>query len=139
PRATLWATDISRPALAVASRNAARLGMAGRVTFVESDLLTCFLAARASEPAGCGETLPNAVIPSPSPCHSERSEESLHFAQGELREESRLASQDLRDSSSPAAPRIDEQSRRSWLASQDLRDSRTCEIPRRLRLLGLTS
>src|SRR5437763_15638081 len=61
PRATLWATDISRPALAVASRNAARLGMAGRVTFVESDLLTCFLAARASEPAGCGEMLSNAV------------------------------------------------------------------------------
>ncbi|PYV24908.1 MAG: hypothetical protein DMG24_10185 [Acidobacteria bacterium] len=108
PRATLWATDISRPALAVASRNAARLGMAGRVTFVESDLLTCFLAARASEPAGCGEMLSNAVTPSPSPCHSERSEESLHFAQGELREESRPASQDLRASSSSAAPRNDE-------------------------------
>ena len=48
PRAILFATDISRPALDVASRNAARLGMAERVKFLESDLLACFLDARAS-------------------------------------------------------------------------------------------
>ena len=47
PRALLFATDISRPALDVASRNAARLGMAERVKFLESDLLACFLDARA--------------------------------------------------------------------------------------------
>jgi release factor glutamine methyltransferase len=47
PRASLFATDVSRPALEVASRNAARLGMAERVTFLESDLLGCFLEARA--------------------------------------------------------------------------------------------
>jgi release factor glutamine methyltransferase len=47
PRALLFATDISRPALEVASRNAARLGMPERVTFLESDLLACFLDARA--------------------------------------------------------------------------------------------
>ena len=48
PRAILFATDISRPALDVASRNAAQLGMAERVKFLESDLLACFLDARAS-------------------------------------------------------------------------------------------
>ena len=47
PRALLFATDISRPALEVASRNAARLGLPERVTFLESDLLACFLDARA--------------------------------------------------------------------------------------------
>jgi len=47
PRAILFATDISRPALDVASRNAARLGMAERVKFLESDLLAFFLDARA--------------------------------------------------------------------------------------------
>ena len=39
--AMIIATDISRPALVVASRNARRLGLAGRVRFVESDLLAC--------------------------------------------------------------------------------------------------
>ena len=39
PRAILLGVDISRPALAVASRNAARLGMRERVKFLESDLL----------------------------------------------------------------------------------------------------
>jgi release factor glutamine methyltransferase len=43
PRASLSGVDISAPALAVASRNAARLGMAERVTFLESDLLAQFL------------------------------------------------------------------------------------------------
>jgi len=39
PRAMLFGVDISRPALAVASCNAARLGMLERVRFLESDLL----------------------------------------------------------------------------------------------------
>ncbi|PYU90988.1 MAG: peptide chain release factor N(5)-glutamine methyltransferase, partial [Acidobacteria bacterium] len=47
PRAVLFATDISRPALEVASRNAERLGMAERVKFLETDLLAFFLDARA--------------------------------------------------------------------------------------------
>ncbi|PYU93150.1 MAG: peptide chain release factor N(5)-glutamine methyltransferase [Acidobacteria bacterium] len=84
PRAILFATDISRPALDVASRNAARLGTAERVTFLESDLLACFLDAPASDPEGCGTTARNTVIPGPSPCHSERSEESRYSAQGRL-------------------------------------------------------
>jgi len=43
PRAILFAADISRPALVVASRNALRLGMPERVKFLESDLLARFL------------------------------------------------------------------------------------------------
>jgi release factor glutamine methyltransferase len=42
PAAQIFAGDISPPALAVARRNAARHGMAGRVTFVQSDLLAAF-------------------------------------------------------------------------------------------------
>jgi release factor glutamine methyltransferase len=43
PRAILFAVDISRAALVVASRNAVRLGMPERVKFLESDLLTRLL------------------------------------------------------------------------------------------------
>jgi release factor glutamine methyltransferase len=43
PAAKFLATDISRAALAVARRNAQRLHLAGRVQFVEADLLSCFL------------------------------------------------------------------------------------------------
>ena len=39
PGAIFFGVDISRPALAVASRNAVRLGMRERVKFLESDLL----------------------------------------------------------------------------------------------------
>jgi release factor glutamine methyltransferase len=49
PRATIFATDISLPALAVARRNAERLRLAERVQFLQGDLLECLLAA---EPAG---------------------------------------------------------------------------------------
>ena len=45
PRAEIYATDISRPALEVAARNAARLGMEGRVRFLEGDLLAPLLDA----------------------------------------------------------------------------------------------
>lgn len=44
PRATIFATDLSRPALAVAARNADRLGMRGCVTLVQCNLLECFAA-----------------------------------------------------------------------------------------------
>src|SRR5882762_4781537 len=39
PEADLYALDISRAALAVAQRNAARLGFSNRITFLESNLL----------------------------------------------------------------------------------------------------
>src|SRR5215472_16383916 len=41
------ATDVSRPALEVAQRNARRLGLADPVRFVEADLLNCFGAQNA--------------------------------------------------------------------------------------------
>ena len=43
PRAELFATDISIAALDVAARNAQRLGMAGRIEFLESELLAVLL------------------------------------------------------------------------------------------------
>ncbi len=43
PRAEVYATDISTDALAVAARNAKRLGAASQVKFSESDLLSCLL------------------------------------------------------------------------------------------------
>ena len=43
PNAELFGTDISATALAVAKRNAVRLGLAARVQFVEADLLSYFL------------------------------------------------------------------------------------------------
>jgi release factor glutamine methyltransferase len=42
PAATIYATDIAKPALAVAEHNAARLGFGDRVHFLESDLLDAF-------------------------------------------------------------------------------------------------
>jgi release factor glutamine methyltransferase len=42
PSAIMVATDVSRPALEVATRNARRLRLADRVLFVEADLLSCF-------------------------------------------------------------------------------------------------
>jgi len=44
-QAEIYATDISGPALVVAVRNAARLGMQDRVKFLEGDLLTPLLDA----------------------------------------------------------------------------------------------
>jgi release factor glutamine methyltransferase len=44
-QAEICATDVSRPALAVAARNAARVGMEGRVRFLEGDLLAPLLYA----------------------------------------------------------------------------------------------
>ncbi|MGB6545297.1 MAG: peptide chain release factor N(5)-glutamine methyltransferase [Candidatus Acidiferrales bacterium] len=42
PRAHIFATDISAPALGVARRNAARHGVAGRIEFLECNLLDAF-------------------------------------------------------------------------------------------------
>jgi release factor glutamine methyltransferase len=42
----IYATDISRPALEVAARNAVRVGMEGRVRFLEGNLLAPLLDAR---------------------------------------------------------------------------------------------
>jgi len=43
PHAEIYATDISHPALEVAARNAVRLGLEGRVRFLEGDLLAPLL------------------------------------------------------------------------------------------------
>ncbi|HEV2491507.1 MAG TPA: peptide chain release factor N(5)-glutamine methyltransferase [Terriglobia bacterium] len=45
PRATIFGVDVSRAALAVAARNAARLGMTERVKWVEGDLLASLVGA----------------------------------------------------------------------------------------------
>jgi release factor glutamine methyltransferase len=46
--ATIFATDISKPALAIAQRNANKLGFADRIQFLESDLLRSFLSTPSS-------------------------------------------------------------------------------------------
>src|ERR1700747_535529 len=51
PAANIYALDISQAALAVARRNAARLGFSDRIKFLESDLLEKFLAAGARHAA----------------------------------------------------------------------------------------
>lgn len=45
PAATIYATDISKAALEVAKRNAARLGFSDRIHFLESNLLEAFQSA----------------------------------------------------------------------------------------------
>ena len=50
PAATIYATDISKAALQVAERNAARNGITDRIQFLESNLLETF-AAKGSAPA----------------------------------------------------------------------------------------
>ncbi len=48
--ATIYATDISKPALEIARRNAARHGLSGRMQFLESDLLAAFQYSLAQTP-----------------------------------------------------------------------------------------
>jgi release factor glutamine methyltransferase len=49
PQARLWATDISRAALAIAWRNAARYDFEARIEFIEASLLTPFLLGGQAE------------------------------------------------------------------------------------------
>lgn len=48
--ATVYATDISRPALEIARRNAARHSLSDRIQFLESDLLGAFQSSLAQTP-----------------------------------------------------------------------------------------
>jgi len=50
PAATIYATDISPAALAVAHRNATRLGFTNRVAFLESNLFSVFSSSSDSSP-----------------------------------------------------------------------------------------
>ena len=49
PHATVYATDISAAALAVARRNAARLGVLHQIHFLESNLLGAFIESRVTD------------------------------------------------------------------------------------------
>jgi release factor glutamine methyltransferase len=51
PQARIWATDVSRAALAIAWRNAARYDLESRIEFLEASLLTPFLLGGAAENA----------------------------------------------------------------------------------------
>ena len=53
PAAKLYALDISPAALAVAQRNATRLGFSNHITFVESDLLAAISVSGAQQRSGC--------------------------------------------------------------------------------------
>ncbi len=62
PNATLTAADISPAALAVARRNAAKHGLSGRITFLESDLLSAF-----QPPASSVQPLASSLSQIPDP------------------------------------------------------------------------
>lgn len=55
PDATVWATDLSAPALEVAAKNVARHGLTDRVILVEGDLLAPFSPLAPSGPRLAGE------------------------------------------------------------------------------------
>ena len=65
PAAQTYATDISPAALAVAKRNAARLGFSNRITFLESNLFEAF-SSSSHQPALSGSA-GSAVTNHPSP------------------------------------------------------------------------
>jgi release factor glutamine methyltransferase len=67
PDARIFATDISPAALAIAQRNATRLGFPNRVTFLESNLLSAFsdVGARYFVPVLGTDTSPNLCFPGP--------------------------------------------------------------------------
>jgi release factor glutamine methyltransferase len=65
PEAELVATDISPDALEVARANAEALGLAGRVRFVESDLLDEFLSHHGSTAAGFDTRAFDLVVSNP--------------------------------------------------------------------------
>ena len=90
PQATVFATEISRPALDVARRNAARLGMASRVRYFEDDLLTQFLNGRSGDAPARGDM--DFVVSNPPYVGRDQ----LDLVQREVREfEPRLAWGDL--------------------------------------------
>jgi release factor glutamine methyltransferase len=70
PAAKFYALDISPAALAVAQRNASRLGFSDRITFVESDLLAAILAtgAQHAAPLRVKESATQLIQKLPSSC-----------------------------------------------------------------------
>src|SRR6266568_3176992 len=89
-KAEIYATDISEPALAVARANAQRLGMSDRVTFLECDLLECFLDPRTARQGGSEGYLHSFDFVVSNPPYVGRDE--LDSVQREVREfEPRLA------------------------------------------------
>jgi release factor glutamine methyltransferase len=67
PNAKIYATDISPAALAIAQRNATRLGFSNYITFLESNLLSAFsdVGARYIVPVLGTPSSPNLSSPSP--------------------------------------------------------------------------
>jgi release factor glutamine methyltransferase len=85
PQATVYATDISDAALAVARRNATRLGVSDRISYVQSSLLEAFrstdsdlASAARSQPASHERQLFDLIVSNP-PYISLREAESLPF------------------------------------------------------------
>ena len=62
PAANLYALDISHAALAVAQRNAARLGFSDRITFLESDLFAGWHTERARQAVPPPEQIGSAAV-----------------------------------------------------------------------------
>jgi release factor glutamine methyltransferase len=62
PEANLYALDISHAALAVAQRNAARLGFSNRITFLQSDLFAGLYAERARHAVPLPEQIGSAAV-----------------------------------------------------------------------------
>jgi release factor glutamine methyltransferase len=77
PEANLYALDISHAALAVAQRNAARLGFSNRITFLQSDLFAGLYAERARLAVHLPEQIGSAAV-GKSPITSHRSPVSNH-------------------------------------------------------------
>jgi release factor glutamine methyltransferase len=74
PDATIYATDISTPALDIACRNASRLGVSDRIRFLQSDLLDAFQ----SSPVGAQHAAPQLGANSPASIPSVESRVTDH-------------------------------------------------------------
>jgi release factor glutamine methyltransferase len=83
PAATIYATDISKAALEVAKRNAARHGLSDRIHFLESNLLDAFSTASRSATVGTRHvalaTGADSSVPMPSSGSRATEHESLLF------------------------------------------------------------
>jgi release factor glutamine methyltransferase len=77
PEANIYALDISHAALAVAQRNATRLGFSNRITFLQSDLFAGLYAERARLAVHLPEQIGSAAV-GKSPITSQRSPVSNH-------------------------------------------------------------